>query len=165
MCIRDRTHPDLRLKPAPKHGVKEVFGNALNSQGTVGAEIWGQSASWVLYSGPINGDPASLLILDHPQNFRYPTTWHARDYGLIGANPFGYHDFLNMPKGSGAVKLAEGQSLSLRYRFMFFGEEIGTEEAESRFQLMETTFAPCDLPAEESGLERAEKSPSTSGRQ
>ena len=132
-----RTHPDLRLKPAPKRGVKEVFGNAINSQGTEGADVWGQTASWVLYSGTIDAQPASLLILDHPKNFRHPTTWHARDYGLIAANPFGLHDFQQMAKGSGAVKLAEGQTLTLRYRFMFFDDMIDAEAAAAQFQLLQ----------------------------
>ena len=32
-----------------------------------------------------------------PQNPRYPTWWHVRDYGLFAANPFGQHDFENLP--------------------------------------------------------------------
>ena len=35
-----RTHPDLRLNPNPKHGVKEVFGKARNSEGIEGKSIW-----------------------------------------------------------------------------------------------------------------------------
>ena len=127
-----RTHPDLRLKPDPKRGVQEVFGNATNSQGTTGPEIWGQSASWVLYTGTVESKPASLLILDDPANFRHPTTWHARDYGLIGANPFGLHAFQEMKKGAGQVALAKGQSLTLHYRFVFFAETISPTDAESK---------------------------------
>ena len=91
----------------------------------------------MLYSGTIDAQPASLLILDHPKNFRHPTTWHARDYGLIAANPFGLHDFQQMAKRSGAVKLAEGQTLTLRYRFMFFDDMIDAEAAAAQFQLLQ----------------------------
>ena len=126
-----RTHSDLRLTPDPKRGVKEVFGNAINSIGTKGKSIWGQSASWVLYSGTVDSKPASIVILDHPSNFRHPTTWHARDYGLVAANPFGLHDFLRMEKGAGEVKLAKGQSLTLQYRFVFFAELLSAEDAET----------------------------------
>jgi len=128
-----RTHPDLRLTPDPKGGVEEVFGKAFNNQGTTGKKVWGQSSSWLLYTGEIEKKPASILILDEPANFRHPTTWHARDYGLIAANPFGLHDFLGMEKGDGEVKLAKGQSLTLRYRFMFFAEEIDSKMANHWF--------------------------------
>jgi hypothetical protein len=132
-----RTHPDLRLSPDPTRGVDKVFGSALNSQGTTGKKIWGQPASWVLYTGKIDDIPASILILDEPSNFRHATTWHARDYGLVAANPFGLHDFLGMEKGSGEVNLAKGQSLTLRYRFMFFAETIDSKTAET----MHSNFA------------------------
>jgi len=127
-----RTHPDLRLKPAPKRGVKEVFGNATNSQGTTGPAIWGQAATWVLYSGTVDSNAASILILDHPDNFRHATTWHARDYGLVAANPFGLHAFQKMEKGAGEVELAKGQSLTLKYRFVFFDKSVSAEIAEKR---------------------------------
>jgi len=129
-----RTHPDLRLKPDLKRGVKEVFGSATNSQRTTGAAVWGQSASWVLYSGVIDSNPASLLIVDHPSNFRHPTTWHARDYGLIAANPFGLHGFQKMEKGAGEVELASGQSLTLKYRFAFFAKAIDAEDQATKFR-------------------------------
>ena len=48
-----RTHPDLRLNPNHKHGVKEVFGKARNSEGTEGKAVWGKGADWVHYHGKI----------------------------------------------------------------------------------------------------------------
>jgi hypothetical protein len=32
-------------------------------------------------------------MMDHPSNPRFPTYWHARDYGLFSLNPFGVRDF------------------------------------------------------------------------
>jgi len=133
-----RTHPDLRLNPDPKRGVKEVFGSVTNSQGTTGAKAWGQSASWVLYSGTVESKPASILILDHPSNFRHPTTWHARDYGLVAANPFGLHYFLDMKEGAGEVELAKGQSMTLKYRFMFFAGVVDADESVKRLKAFST---------------------------
>jgi len=129
-----RTHPDLRLKPDAKLGVNKVFGTATNSNKTAGPEIWGQSASWVLYCGTVESKPTSLLILDHPGNFRHPTTWHARDYGLIAANPFGLHAFQGMDKRAGEVKLANGQSLTLRYRFCFFDSKIDATRCDQELE-------------------------------
>jgi len=37
--------------------------------------------------------PIVVAIFDHPRNPSHPTWWHARDYGLFAANPFGVHDF------------------------------------------------------------------------
>lgn len=136
-----RTHPDLRLTPDPKRGVEKVFGNALNSNGTTGKELWGESARWVLYHGTIDSKPASLLILDHPSNFRHPTTWHARDYGLIAANPFGLHYFQGLPKQAGAVTLVKNQSLTLRYRFCFFAKAIDADRCEAELAMFENSVS------------------------
>ncbi len=114
-----RTHPHLRLTPDSNRGVPEVFGQAENSEGQRGKAIWGQRARWVFYSGPVEGHPVGVLILDHPGNVGHPTTWHARDYGLIAANPFGLHDFLGREPGAGEVRISADDELRLRYRFVF----------------------------------------------
>lgn len=122
-----RTHPDLRLKPDQKRGVEEVFGSAINSNGTEGTEIWGQSAKWVYYWGKVEGQEVGIAIFDHPTNLRHPTTWHARDYGLIAANPFGLHHFKRVKKGAGEHQLKKGKELTFRYRMLF---ELGQQTAE-----------------------------------
>lgn len=128
-----RTHPDLRLNPRPSHGVTEVFGKAINSEGVEGKQIWGKNAKWLLYQGPIDGTPMSIAMYDHPSNLRHPTTWHARDYGLVTANPFGLHHFLGKEKGSGAYEIKEGETLTLRYRVEFFRGLVTPEEIEARY--------------------------------
>lgn len=134
-----RTHPDLRLKTDPRRGVERVFGNATNSNGTSGVDVWGQSSSWVAYSGTIESNPASILIIDHPSNFRHPTTWHAREYGLIAANPFGLSAFQGLEHEAGQVVLAKGQSLTLKYRFIFFDAEITVADADRERQIFSAT--------------------------
>ena len=128
-----RTHPDLRLTASPQAGVPEVFGTAVNSEGDSGKSIWGKAAKWVLYSGPIDGTPMAIAVFDHPKNLRHPTTWHARDYGLVAANPFGLHDFQGEPAGSGEYKVKQGDSLTLRYRAVFFKGEPTMEDVNQRF--------------------------------
>ena len=129
-----RTHPDLRLTAAPKDGVKEVFGQALNSSGEVGKSIWGKAAKWVLYSGPIDGVPMSVAVFDHPSNLRHPTTWHARDYGLVAANPFGLHYFQGQPKNAGVYTIRKGENLRLRYRAVFMKGNATAKEVNQRFE-------------------------------
>ena len=137
-----RMHPDLRLTAKPKSGVEKVFGKSVNSEGVTGKDVWGKQAKWLMYYGPIDGQPVSIAMYDHPTNLRHPTTWHARDYGLVTANPFGLHHFLGKEKGSGAYQVKSGDILQLRYRVEFFKGIATTELIEEKYQ----TFATETLP-------------------
>jgi hypothetical protein len=129
-----RTHPDLQLSANPEAGVPEVFGHALNSEGERDQAIWGKRAKWVYYYGPVDGMDVGIVFMDHPQNLRHPTTWHARDYGLVAANPFGLHDFLGEPAKSGDVILKKGESLRLVYRLLFLARTSESKECDDLFQ-------------------------------
>ena len=125
-----RTHPDLRLTPSPKYGVNKVFGNARNSVGGEGKKIWGKRADWVHYYGTIEGKEAGIAFFSHPSNLAQKgekSWWHARDYGLISANPFAPTKL----GGDGKHTIKKGQSLKLRYRFVFHSgskDDAGIEE-------------------------------------
>ena len=57
-----------------------------------------------------------IAMFDHPSNLRHPTTWHARDYGLVAANPFGLHDFSKKnPKGAGNHVIPAGGTQTWKY--------------------------------------------------
>lgn len=90
------------------------------SEGKTDRQAWGSRAKWVTYHGPDpKGNAVSVTIFDHPQNLRHPTWWHARDYGLCAANPFGIHDFeQSADKTKGNHPLPQGQTLTLRYRVL-----------------------------------------------
>lgn len=113
--IRMRTPLQLR----DLDGSAGAAGHCANSEGVQDAAIWGKPARWVDYWGPLGGRTMGIGILDHPGNFRHPTHWHARDYGLVAANPFGLHDFSGAPQGSGDHTIPAGGSLTLRYLFVF----------------------------------------------
>lgn len=113
-----RTHPALRLAG------KVATGKAINSEGVKDKDAWGKRAKWVDYWGQIDGETVGVAIFDHPRNPRFPTWWHARDYGLIAANPFGQHDFEGAPKGSGNLIVRNGEELTLRYRFFFHKGDV-----------------------------------------
>jgi len=109
-----RLHPALRLRG-------EVAAGAIrNSAGDVDGEAWGKRAAWVDYSGVVEGQRLGVAVFDHPQNLRHPTYWHARDYGLVAANPFGVHDFVGAKggaeAGAGDWVLAAGERRTFRYR-------------------------------------------------
>ncbi len=108
-----RTNPILRLKgPVAK-------GKAVNSEGVEDGKLWGKRATWVDYWAPINDNTIGVAIFDHPSNPRHPTHWHARDYGLIAANPFGVNDFEKSGKGAGDMIIKKGDKVTFSYRFLF----------------------------------------------
>jgi len=96
---------------------KKGAGKITNAEGITDLEAWGKASPWVDYVGPVEGETVGVAILNHPDSFRYPTTWHVREYGLFAANPFGWHDF-KMDK-SGEYTLPAGESIRFRYRVIF----------------------------------------------
>jgi hypothetical protein len=116
--------------------LEEPGGKMLNSEGGVGEkQIWGKRASWVDYSGIVEGHKLGIAIFDNPSNPKHPTYWHARGYGLFAVNPFGEHDFLNDKTRDGSITIAPGKSLTLRYRVLIHdGDAAGANVAEAYAQ-------------------------------
>lgn len=108
-------------------------GHMLNSEGSVGEkQIWGKRASWVDYSGSVEGEKLGIAIFDHPSNPKHPTYWHAREYGLFAVNPFGEHDFYNDKIRDGSITIAPGKSLAFQYRVVIHqGDAAEAEVAEA----------------------------------
>jgi len=104
----DRT---LRLKGP------QAKGHIADSEGRTDNDSWGKRSKWVAFTGPDEkNEPAVIAIFDHPSNLRFPTWWHARDYGLLAANPFGIHDFEGKKdKKLGEHVLKKGESMTFRY--------------------------------------------------
>lgn len=88
-----------------------------NSEGKTNLDAWGKRANWVAYTGPDElGKPTVVAIIDNPNSFRSPTHWHARDYGLLAANPFGINDFENKKDPTfGNHTLKKSESLTLNH--------------------------------------------------
>ena len=132
-----RLCPSLSLNSS-KSGVNTgpSTGHAFNSQGVRDVAIWGKRANWVCYYGPDpKGNAVGVVMFSHPQNLQSPTPWHARDYGLFAANPFGLHDFEpDKPVGAGDYTIKKGGSLTLRYRFYFAKGTPNADALEKRFQ-------------------------------
>jgi len=69
-------------------------GTITNSEGAVGEpDIFGKPARWMDYSGPVSVGTGpdrktaieGITFFDHPKNPRYPTAWHVREDGWMGA--------------------------------------------------------------------------------
>ena len=76
-------------------------------------ELFEKPARWMDYSGPVaNGEGVrrissieGITCFDHPSNPGFPTSWHVRDDGWMGAA-------FSLKEGR---RLSEGESLTLRY--------------------------------------------------
>lgn len=110
-CMAVRMHYKLR--------VKDMGAKVINSEGVTGKGVWGKKAKWISYYNDIEGKVAGISMMDHPENLRYPTPWHARDYGLCAANPFGLKYFTNDKKNVGDLTIKNGESLTFKYRLVF----------------------------------------------
>jgi hypothetical protein len=68
-------------------GVNDGGGRILNSEGQRNEkEVFRKPARWVDYSGPITRQAREgIALLDHPSNASFPTPFHVRDDGWMGA--------------------------------------------------------------------------------
>ncbi|RUL89510.1 DUF6807 domain-containing protein [Tautonia sociabilis] len=107
-------------------------GRIINAEGITDLDAWGKASPWVDYTGPVGDETLGVAILNHPDSFRFPTTWHVRDYGLFAANPFGYSDF-KYP-GEGAYTIPEGDSIRFGYRVVLHEGDTDTAGIPVLFQ-------------------------------
>jgi hypothetical protein len=113
--IGDTKEGTFGIRLAPE--LSAPLDHMLSSNGAEGEKaIWGKPADWVDYSGTMAGRPVGIAVFDHPKSFRHPTTWHARAYGLLAANPFGLREFTRDENRDGAWTIPEGKSATFRYR-------------------------------------------------
>jgi len=82
-------------------------GQILNADGLKGAKkLYGKVTDWCDYSGVMDGKLIGMTVMPDPKNFR-PSWFHARDYGLIAANPFGRKGVAGGEKSEVLVKKGE----------------------------------------------------------
>jgi Methane oxygenase PmoA len=74
--------------------------------------VWGKSSAWCDYQGAVDGREIGIMIMSDPANFR-PARFHARDYGLLAANPFGQKVFGDAEESR--VTVAPGEVFRLRF--------------------------------------------------
>jgi len=108
-------------------------GHMVNSAGAEGEKaIWGKRADWVDYDGTVSGEKLGVAVFDSPRSFRHPTWWHARGYGLLAANPFGWREFYRDPEKDGSWTVPQGKQLKFRYRvFIHHGDYKEAKVAEA----------------------------------
>jgi Methane oxygenase PmoA len=72
--------------------------------------------------------------LDHPANPGFPTYWHARGYGLFGANPLGRSIFTNGKEPPMNFSLAPHESATFRYRVLILSDIASADRVEAAYQ-------------------------------
>ena len=106
-----------------------VTGHYRSSEGVEGDAVWGTRARWVALTGTVGQEPVSVTVLDHPENVGYPTYWHARGYGLFGANPLGPSVFSDGKAPAMNYTLPSGKAVSFRYRVLIkSGSGVPTDQ-------------------------------------
>ena len=80
--------------------------------------MWGDAADWCDFSGTVAGRKIGATICCHPANLR-KSRFHARDYGMLTANPFAQGSFGKGEKLQTTVK--PGEELRLRYGIYIHG--------------------------------------------
>lgn len=118
-----RLAPWLNLPRAGNTGRKYTAGGGhiVTAKDDRDNAAWGKRAEWCDYYAQYKGKTYGVAIFDHPQNLHHPTWWHAREYGLVSANPIGWHDFetRTTKPNAGDVTIPAGGSLTLRYCVYF----------------------------------------------
>lgn len=109
----------IRVNEQMKVEKKENPGSIVNSNGDKDGAAWGKRAEWCDYFGDVDGQKVGIAIFDNTANFRHPTYWHVRTYGLFGANPFGLSHFTGDKNNNGAHEVKEGEKYSAKYRVYF----------------------------------------------
>ncbi|MBN2091120.1 PmoA family protein [candidate division KSB1 bacterium] len=104
-------------------------GEYINSNGLRTAkECWGKRAEWMALRGPVKEENIVLAFFIHPSSQNFPPYWHARDYGLFTANPFGRKMYTNGAEEPLEMILHPGESMQFKARVMIYSGTM-TEEA------------------------------------
>jgi hypothetical protein len=82
-----------------------------------GAQVWGKQADWCQYRGVIDEQRIGVVLMPAPDSFR--RSWfHARDYGLLVANPFGQNAFTKGEKSQ--ITVRHGDQFHLRFGVLVY---------------------------------------------
>ena len=112
----------IRVNPSVNANDGGTMGNAYGATDEKGC--WSLPSHWMDYFGPVGDETAGFAIFDHPQNLRYPTTWHVRGYGLFAPNCWMFKPDHHLP---------EGESLTFRWRVTVHTGDTAQADIANRF--------------------------------
>ena len=113
----DQEEMGFGVRVATPISVKKA-GQILNADGQKNEDdVWGRRSDWCDYSMTKDGGRTGVVLMAHPDNFR-PSWFHARDYGLLLANPFGRNAFTKGPKSE--IPVRQGETFRLRFGLLVY---------------------------------------------
>lgn len=120
----DQEEMGLGLRVATPLTVVKGNGEIRDSEGRKNEpQVWGKQADWCAYSGTIDGQHVGVVLMPSPRNFR--RSWfHARNYGLLVANPFGRNAFTKGEKSR--INIKKGDEFHLEYGVLVYSVPAGT---------------------------------------
>ena len=130
VAFGDQEEMGFGVRVATPLAVKQG-GRMIDSLGRSGeAQIRGQTPAWVDSSAVVDGRRVGVAVLVDPNNFR-PSWFHARDYGLLVANPFGRNALTEGEPSRVVVR--RGEPLRLGFGMLLHaapeGEKVDIEAA------------------------------------
>lgn len=129
----DTKEGSMAIRVYPQITAASGKGKMQNADGKINEkQCWGFKSAWCDYSGKVGDNVVGIAILDDPAN-PSAACWHARDYGLMAANPFGRAEskFPAVKGSKQLVHLNKGEHLRLRYGVLVhLGDASGGQVAE-----------------------------------
>jgi len=107
-----------------------ITGSYTSSEGKTGDAVWGTRGKWTMLTGQIGTESVTLAILDRPNNFGFPTHWHARGYGLFAANPIGQKALSEGKQPPLEITLEPVASVTFRYRLLILNGQATFDRLE-----------------------------------
>jgi hypothetical protein len=121
-----RIHPDITVD-----GGK---GTMQNADGKINEkQCWGFKSNWCDYSGKIGNSVVGVALFDDSAN-PLASCWHARNYGLMAANPFGRDKFPDAVGNKQRVHLNKGEHLKLRYGVLVHNGNANEGEVAANYE-------------------------------
>lgn len=123
----DQEEMGLGFRLASNLTVDSGNGTIVNDRGLRnGDAVWGKTAAWCDYSGVLADKTYGIVVVPSPENFR-PSWMHARDYGLLVANPFGRNAMTGGP--ASAVTVKQFEPLTLEFSLVVhFGNAMAVQD-------------------------------------
>ena len=144
----------LRLGMAFEERFKGVVRNFAGVEGA--AAVNGRRSPWLTWEGMLDGEAVGITIMDHPDNYGFPTRWRVTPRAVSFASSFGNRAFYPRDKvppptvKDTGVTLQPGDEMVFRFRILIHPVTVDHHAVWKQFALApptNLTSEPLPLPA------------------